>query len=77
MRLGGGWKSQKNFKAPNYSERLKVMTLTFWKFKGIHLCTYVFFTPQKLWQFFLKIHILKSIFPQKRHEALCILWIYF
>lgn len=51
MRVGGGWKSQKSFKAPNYSERLKVVTLTFWKFKGIHLCTYVFlYLPQKLQQ---------------------------
>lgn len=26
------------FRAPNYSERLKVTTLTFWKFKGRGLC---------------------------------------
>lgn len=64
MRVGGGWKSQKNFKAPNYSERLKVMTLTFWKFKGIHLCTYVFLYPQKA-------SAIKKFIIQKAHFLRC------
>lgn len=50
MRVGGGWKSQKNFKAPNYSERLKVMTLTFGSSKAYTYALMFFFTPKKLQQ---------------------------
>lgn len=33
------------------------MTLTFWKFKGVHLCTYVFPCPLKLWQLKKFLHL--------------------
>lgn len=33
------------------------MTLTFWKFKGVHLCTYVFPCPLKLWQLNIFLHL--------------------